>query len=91
MTYYTRHDLETRLCRWMLAMSPAQRLDFGGECAGAVMEYRGENYGRDLPEPFASQKNANELRLLKVALEEKRRREGIIPRPTPPRIENEKN
>jgi hypothetical protein len=55
------------------------------------MEFRGEDYGMNLSQPFAAQKKENQLRILKVALEEQRRREGILPRPRPPRINNETN
>jgi hypothetical protein len=91
MSHYTRDALELRICRWILAMTPWQRLEFASESAGAIFQFRGENYGRDLPEPLATKKNENELRLMKVALEEQRRRHGIEPRVRPPRIDNEKN
>jgi hypothetical protein len=89
MPLYTRDALERRLCRWMLAMTPAQRLDLLSDSVNAILEVYGEA-AYDLPEPYASRKAENELRIMKIALEEQRR-PGISPVSDPPTVNPEQN
>ena len=90
MSFYTRDALERRLCRWMLAMTPTQRLELLGECTTAILETHSEAYVYNLPEPYATRKAENEMRMLKNALEEQQRA-GCVARPDPPCADHERN
>jgi len=69
---YTRDALEARLTRWMLSLTPAQRLALAEDCANAVAAFRGDE--SQLPPEVLRERDRNELRLLRRTLEESRKK-----------------
>ena len=75
MSTDARDDLESKIIRQTLELTPFERLALAEDKANATRGLPAFDPDRPLPEGLAHEKDRNELRILRRTLEEIRRRE----------------